>query len=285
MSLTANRHIALVCNPATPSARTLTLADEIAVLLKQRHISHQIFTAYWPQVWEGFTEVWLVGGDGTVNYFINQYSQLQLPMALFGGGTANDLHHLLYGEMKTAEQVNKVLEAQPTFIDGGICNGQLFLNGVGIGFDGAIVKDLQGKRKRPGKASYLLSVLKHIFSYQETALELQWTDGQLAQPCFMVSVANGRRFGGGFNVTPKAEVQDGLLDVMVVGKIAPARRIQYLPVIEKGEHVDLPFVQYHHTDSIVIQSPKLLPAHRDGEFFTADRFEIKCLPNHFPLLL
>ncbi len=279
------KHIALICNPTEEAVKALPIADHIASLLQQQGVLFQLFTTYWPQVWEGFTEAWIVGGDGTVNYFINQYPQLQLPLAVFGGGTANDLHYLLYGDISVEAQVAKVLTAQPQRIDGGICNGKLFLNGIGIGFDGAIVRDLQGKKKRPGKASYLLSVLKHIFRYQETGATLQWPGGTLAQPCFMISVANGRRYGGGFNVTPKANVQDGLLDVMVVGKIAPASRIKYLPVIERGEHVALPFVRYEHTESIVIQSEKPLPAHRDGEYFFTARFEIKCLPGHFSLLL
>ena len=282
---TTQKHIALICNPAADSSKTLLLADSIARLLEGRGVAFQIFTTYWPQVWSNFTEAWIVGGDGTVNYFINQYPELKLPLALFGGGTANDLHHLLYSDMAVEAQVAKMLVAEPQAIDGGICNGKLFLNGIGIGFDGAIVQDLQGKRKRPGKATYLLSVLKHIFRYNETWLDLQWPGGQLAQPCFMVSVANGRRYGGGFTVTPKADVQDGLLDVMVVGKIAAASRIKYLPVIEKGEHVAFPFVRYGHTDNIIIQAQKPLPAHRDGELFVADRFEIKCLPHHFSLLL
>lgn len=282
---TTLKHIALICNPNPENGKALALADAIAVLLRQQAISFALFTSYWPQVWDDFTEAWIVGGDGTVNYFINQYPQLPLPLAFFGGGTANDLHFLLYGHLSVEAQVQKVLAATPQAIDGGLCNGKLFLNGIGIGFDGAIVKDLQGKRKRPGKASYLLAVLKHIFSYKETEVELQWPAGHLAQPCFMISVANGRRFGGGFTVTPKAELQDGLLDLMVVGKIAAASRIKYLPVIEKGEHLELPFVKYAHTESVVIQTEKPLPAHRDGEYFSADRFEIKCLPNHFLLLL
>ena len=44
------------------------------------------------QSFDGFTEVWIIGGDGTINWFINQYSEIQLPLALFGGGAGNDFH-------------------------------------------------------------------------------------------------------------------------------------------------------------------------------------------------
>ena len=280
-----NQHIALICNPTAQNSKALHMAAAIAGLLKGQNIAYSLFTTYWPQMWNGITQAWIIGGDGTVNHFINQNPYLKLPMAVFAGGTANDLHFQLYGSIGLEEQVMRVLQAEPQFVDVGQCKGRLFLNGVGIGFDGAIVRQLLGKKKRPGKASYLLTILNHIFRYKETFAELKWKEGQLAQDCFMISVANGRRFGGGFTVAPKAVVQDGLLDLMVVGAIAAHRRIRYLPLIERGEHLALPFVQYHQTGCVVIQSAMELPAHRDGEYFSAKRFEIRCLPHHFSFLL
>jgi diacylglycerol kinase family enzyme len=177
------------------------------------------------------------------------------------------------------------LQAQPQAIDGGKCNGRLFLNGVGIGFDGAIVKDLEGKKKVAGKATYLLSILKNIFTYKEKYCQLALDNETLAQDCFMISVANGSRYGGSFQVAPKASVKDALLDVMVVGRIAAASRIRYLPVIEKGEHIHLSFIQYRHSTHITIQSEKPLPAHIDGEFICTSFFQIECLPKRFSFLL
>ena len=102
----------------------------------------------------------VVGGDGTLNYFINQYPQFALPLAIFRGGTGNDFHWLLYGDVTEAEQVDLVLSASPQPVDAGLCNHRLFINGVDIGFDGKVAKDLMGKQKRAGKASYMLTILK-----------------------------------------------------------------------------------------------------------------------------
>lgn len=279
------KHIALICNPTADNKKALQVADAIVPLLNQKNISHSLFTQYWPQVWEGFTEAWIIGGDGTVNYFINQYPFFHLPLAVFAGGTGNDLHHMLYNDMELAKQVTTVLQATPQLIDAGLCNEKLFLNGVGIGFDGAIVQHLLGKKKRPGKASYLLSVLKHIFQYRETNATCTLRDQTTTQETFMISIANGKRYGGGFVVTPKASVQDGLLDVMMVSKINAATRLRYLPYIERGEHVHLPFVQYHHAAKVIIETATPVHAHMDGEYFMASRFEVHCLPHQFSFLL
>ncbi|HWJ29650.1 MAG TPA: diacylglycerol kinase family protein, partial [Flavisolibacter sp.] len=152
------KHIALVCNPTHENAKAVRITNSIEILLSGMDIAHKVFVESWPADFKEFTEVWIVGGDGTMNYFMNQYPAIQLPLALFGGGSGNDFHWMIYGDKIPELQVEHVLQASPQFIDAGICNEKLFLNGVGIGFDGAIVHDLLGRKKLAGKASYLLSI-------------------------------------------------------------------------------------------------------------------------------
>lgn len=260
------------------------MTDKIAILLSGMDIKHSIFTTQWPQTWNGFTEAWIVGGDGTVNWFINQYPDIQLSLSVFPGGTGNDFHWMLYGDLSLEKQVDKVLEGKPQLIDAGICNGKLFLNGVGVGFDGAVVKDLLGKKKMAGKVSYLLSILKHIIRYQEKLCILQMPHETISQDCFMISIANGQRYGGGFKVAPKASVTDALLDVNIIGKVSLLKRIRYLPVIEKGKHLQLSFVQYKQVTSIAILSREVLYAHIDGELEINTRFDIEILAKHFSFI-
>jgi diacylglycerol kinase (ATP) len=276
-----NTHIALVCNPTFENARSLRLADEIAVLLRQRQVNFSLFTTYWPQVWDDFTDAWIIGGDGTLNVFINQYPQLQLPLAVFSGGTGNDFHWMLYNGITPVQQVEKCLAKNYRTVDAGVCNGRLFLNGVGIGFDGAIVKDLTGKKKIAGKGSYLLSVLKNIMRFEETECVITFNEKVMRQHTFMISVANGKRYGGGFLVAPNATLEDGLIDLNIVERIPPLKRIRYLPAIEKGEHLQLPFIKYFQTASVIIETAKKWPAHIDGEYIEEKIFSISVLPKRF----
>ena len=277
-----SKHIALICNPV--NERAISVADSVAALLKEKQVPYSIFTAYWPQQWNEITDAWVFGGDGTLNYFINQYPEFSLPISVFAGGSGNDFHWLLYDHMALRRQVDYVLNSSPKLVDAGRCNGKLFINGVGIGFDGAIVHDLLGKKKRPGKASYFLSILKHIVSYKERWCSIQSADLLIEQSCFMISVANGRRYGGGFLVAPKASVDDDMLDVNIVGEISPYNRMRHLPTIEKGEHLHLPFVQYQLSKQVIIKSAFELPAHMDGEAFSAKEFTIDVLPKRFSFI-
>ena len=139
------RNIALVVNPVQPKA--IAVANTIVAVLKCKNIEHAVFTTSWPQNWVDITEAWVVGGDGTLNYFINQYPQFALPIALFKGGTGNDFHWLLYGNVSIEEQIELVLTAEPQPTDAGLCNHRLFINGVGIGFDGKVANELAGRHK------------------------------------------------------------------------------------------------------------------------------------------
>ena len=279
-----NRNIALLINPTKENAKALIPGKEITQLLQANAIRHAVFDRKWPENLIGFTEAWIVGGDGTVNWFANTYPETTIPIAVFAGGTGNDFHWMLYGSPGTRQQVELVLRATPKRVDAGICNGRLFLNGVGIGFDGAIVKDLVGKKKLAGKASYLLSILKHMVGYSEKHFVISTANETFQKECFMISVANAKRYGGGFMVAPRSTVDDGLLDLGIVGKISPLKRIRYLPVIEKGEHLDLPFISYRQVPAVKINSTQKLHAHLDGEYLFASEFDISLSPGRFSFL-
>jgi len=275
------KHVALICNPTPGANKAFQLTDQIAVSLMNRQVKHSIFTVYWPEVWSDITDVWIIGGDGTLNYFINQYPEIKLPLSVFKGGSGNDFHWMLYDDIEVEEQIEKLLHCTTQLIDAGICNGKLFLNGVGIGFDGAIVKDLLGKKKLAGKASYLVSILKNIVGYSEKNYTISTGSEKITQDCFMLSIANAKRYGGSFQVAPKASVTDHLLDVNLVGRIAPFKRIRLLPVIEKGEHLNLSVIKYFQAEKVFIQAKTIVPAHLDGEFISNSTFEINCLPKKF----
>lgn len=275
------KHIALLCNPTAENAKSLRMAEDIALQLKMQAIAFSKFTAFWPQAWDGFSDIWIVGGDGTLNWFINENPTVLLPLSIFPAGSGNDFHWMLYGNLKPIQQVEQLLHGGTKWVDAGSCNGKLFINGVGIGFDGAIVKDLLGKRKIGGKGSYLLSIMKNILRYHEAHCRIETGKGVINEECFLISVANGKRYGGGFQVAPGADMTDGLLDLNIVGRISPLKRMRYLPVMEKGEHLNLSFVQYSQSDKVRIEAEIELPAHLDGEFMSAKVFQIECLPKRF----
>jgi diacylglycerol kinase (ATP) len=274
--------IAIATNTLAGSGKALKLAAKLQQLLNERNIASQIFTEKeWDARLYDFDQVWIAGGDGTVNYFVNQYNDIKKPLCIFNGGTGNDFYALLYGKTTVEAQVDHVLRSTPKYIDAGICNGHYFLNGVGIGFDGAVAKSLQGVNKFGGKTSFMLSVLKHILFYKEQHYTITSGEKTAEGKFLMVSVANGTRYGGGFFVAPLAKPGDGLLDTVLVKPLSLFKRLRYLPVIEKGKHLDLAFIDYYNTRKITVTSSRPIQFHLDGEYLESKELIMEVLPAHF----
>ena len=104
--------ILLLLNPLCNKNRIEKIFSEISSVLSDRKISFISFSESWPAEINLYKEVWLIGGDGTLNYFLNFYNSIQIPIVIFKGGTGNDFSTKLYGNLTITEQVHKVLAAE-----------------------------------------------------------------------------------------------------------------------------------------------------------------------------
>jgi diacylglycerol kinase family enzyme len=105
-----------------------------------------IFDDLWPDSLEAYAEVWVMGGDGTFNYFVNRYPDCAIPIALFKGGTGNDFYWKLFGDCSRESHLSRILAGQSQKIDAGQVNEMLFLNGVGIGIEGEVLRSMEAIR-------------------------------------------------------------------------------------------------------------------------------------------
>jgi diacylglycerol kinase (ATP) len=280
-STLSEKRIAIVCNPLAGIGKAVILADKLAQALAKRAVDHRLFKKDWPIAWDGFTDIFIVGGDGTLNYFINQYPDVELPLAVFNGGTGNDFHWMLYGNTTMEKQLDRVLEADAKPVDCGRCNDRLFLNGLGIGFEGEVAASLMGKKKRFGKKSFMLAVLKKIILYRSKFYKISCAEKTIEGRHMMMSIMNGKRAGGDFHISPESSPVDGLFNVVLVDSLNVFKRFRYLPVIEKGKHLKLSFIDHFNTAQLTIECEEPIIAHLDGEFYSADRMEVSLLAGKF----
>ena len=271
------KNIAILCNPLAGVGKAITLAEQIAKELGQKQIRYSLIFENWPNNFEGFTDIWIAGGDGTLNYFINYCPDIRLPLVIFKGGTGNDFHWLLYGNKTFEQQLDIGLIGDPKPIDSGKCNDRYFLNDVGIGFEGAVAKALTGKKKHLGKTSFLITILKKIFSYRSKEYKIKSAEINFKGRKLLIDINNGCRAGGGFHVAPEARADDGLFDVVMAKPLNSMKRLMYLPVIEKGKHIDKEYIHHFHTKRIKIESDSIIQYHLDGEYYEEDSIVIEML--------
>lgn len=272
--------ILILSNPQGKKRQIGKVSNEIISILTDKNIRFEN-PSQWPTDISDYKEVWLIGGDGTLHYFINQYRDISIPIVMFKGGTGNDLAWKLYGEMKIEAQVRHVLDCTAIPVDAVRCNDKLFINGIGIGFDGEVLKSMRSIRMIGGHAGYLLAVIKKIFSYKELYMKIEIGENRLEGKYLLAFACNSSRMGGGFMVSPQSDISDGIINVILCKPLGILKRLRYLPIIEKGKHLDLPFISQYHTTSITITCSKKVPAQIDGELIYDDKFDIKILPGKF----
>lgn len=260
--------VALLVNSLAGSGRAEAIGGKVRKMLERDSIDFVMFDRNWPTHLSDYKYVMLVGGDGTLNFFVNKYDHEDSlpPLLLFKGGTGNDFAWKLYRDADAESIYNRLFKHEFIAADVGICNGKSFINGVGIGFDGAVVKSMsKGKKKSAGHLTYFLVVLKKILFYREAEMSVEAEGLQERSKVFMLTIANGARFGGGFMVSPQSVIHDGLLDVVRIRRLPWFKRVIHLPKIERGTHLRLPFVSHFRSVKITISSNATLPAHIDGE--------------------
>lgn len=275
------RSVAILENPNAGKGSSGKLAAWLSNALAIRSIDAAIFKETWPEDFEPYSDIWLIGGDGTINYFINHYPHCDKPIALFKGGTGNDFAWKLYGDTSDAEQLEQVLHATPKWIDAAKFNDTLFINCLGVGFDGEIINSMKAIRFLGGHLGYLLAVVLKIFTFREYRFHIKTIDETWNEEFLLAMVVNSSRAGGGFFIAPEASITDGKLDMVLCQKLPLLKRLKYLPVIKKGKHMHLPFVIHRMQEKFIIQYEQEMAIQIDGELRYAKELLVEVLPAKF----
>lgn len=269
------KHIAILCHELSGNGKGAKIARETAEILKKKSVSHQLFINDWPEKTNGFSEIWIAGGDGTIHQYINHYHTSDIPVALLGGGTGNDLKNFLYGNLPLEKHVTKLLEPKLIKIDLGRCNERLYVNSLGIGFDGDVLQNMSSIRLIGGHLGYLVAVIKSIMTFREKRFRIHFHDEEKTIHPVILAISNSRLTGGGFIIAPKSSLQDGLLDLMYTDPMPWWKRLFVLPKVEKGKHLDLEEVYHYYVNEINISADQEVYYQIDGELLKAKEFRIR----------
>jgi diacylglycerol kinase (ATP) len=188
----------------------------------------------------GFSCIVAVGGDGTWSNVGNAILQSgkRVKLALVPGGTGCDLAKTLGIPPRDVQACCRIVLAGRTrTIDVGRIEDRYFLNIAGFGYDVAVLEDSWSVGYLEGSALYLYCALRQLHSYRGFELEAE-ADGRALgrHDMLMVIVANARVFGGGFQVAPGADVEDGLLNAVSFANMGLASRVGALVRLLLGKH-------------------------------------------------
>lgn len=231
-----------------------------------------------------YTDMVAIGGDGTMNLSANILHQKNIVLNIIPSGTGNDFVKNINLGKTLQEQIDTIISGKIMEIDAGICNNQLFLNGLGVGFDGQIVYDnLNKKSILKGHAKYYAQVLRILATFKPQNIKYSIDGKDYQDDILLLAISNGTTFGGGFKLTPNAVINNGWLDICVIRQLAPLRRFWEVLKLSKGTHEVLKKVTFLRGKKITIKENLNVKAHLDGEYFGTPPYEIEVLPKCFKI--
>ena len=274
-------NIAILANPLAGKGDSLQIVAWLEIELIKKNIEFIVFKNQWPDNFDSFSDIWIMGGDGSINYFINRFQNCKIPITLFKTGTGNDFSWKLYGDASNKQIFETALLSKAKPVDAGKCNNNLYINSFGIGFDGEILKSMNAIRFLGGHLGYMIAVILKILGFREKKFNIKFENEQWEDKFLLLIINNSSRAGGGFMITPNAAINDGLLDLFMCKELSVIQRLRYLPVLKSGKHTGLPFTIERKGKSFRIEAEKELPIQLDGELLFAKSIQVTILPNQF----
>lgn len=245
----------------------------------------------------GRRKIVAVGGDGTVNEVLNGVLQAELEpgctvLGVLPIGTGNDFAVGANLPIKLEDACQVIARGRTRSLDVGLFHPgdeepRYFGNGVGVGFDAMANIESRKITRLRGTLLYLVAVLRTLaFYYDAPQATIQLDEDEIAQPCLMISIMNGRTMGGGFQMTPHSQMDDGLLDLCVAAAVSRPKMVAFVPRFLRGTHITDRDIKMARSRRVAIRSVKPWAAQVDGEIYGAgaSQFEIELLPRRLHLL-
>ncbi|MGA8045317.1 MAG: YegS/Rv2252/BmrU family lipid kinase [Dermatophilaceae bacterium] len=211
-----------------------------------------------------------VGGDGMVNLAVHALTGSGVPLVIVPAGTGNDTAVALgvpVGDPGAA--LDLMLTGATHTVDAARVHGdrgdeRWFVGVLAAGFD-AVVNERANTMTWPrGSARYTLAALRELPVFRPIPFQVV-IDGLLYdQPAMLVAVANTTSYGGGMKVVPTALLDDGELDVLVLGEVSMATFLRVFPRVFSGRHVTHPAVRIIRGRRVELRAPGIV-AYADGE--------------------
>ena len=214
---------------------------------------------------DGTDALVVVGGDGMVHLAVQALAGTDTPLGIIPAGTGNDVARYMGISRADPEVAAGVVARGVTrHIDLARCGATHFVTVMAAGFD-AKVNERANKMHWPrGQMRYNLATLAELRVFEPLSYTLE-LDGDVQRvDAMLVAVGNGPSFGGGLRITHGAEIDDGLLDVVIIKTMSKLDLVRTYPKLYTGGHTKHRQYEHHRVRSVTVAAPGVV-AYADGE--------------------
>jgi YegS/Rv2252/BmrU family lipid kinase len=284
--------LALLVNPSSARGRTLKLLPRVEQELDALRIPFRVertrsledgVARALRAVEAGEVPV-VMSGDGLIGAVGGAMAGAETPLGIVPGGRGNDLARVLGIPDDPTGAVAVLAAGEARRIDVGEANGKRFLGIVSVGFDSECNRRANEVRFLRSNLVYVYSLLRTLLGWKPARFTIRVGEERMRISGYSVSVANSSTFGGGMRIAPKAELDDGLFDIVTIGDVGKLRFVGNLPKVFKGTHVDEEEVRVFRAPHLELTASRPFPVYADGEHLTELPATLRVLPRALSIL-
>jgi diacylglycerol kinase (ATP) len=226
-------------------------------------------------------KVIVIGGDGMVHAAINNIENN--PIGLIPAGTGNDFARALGLVLDDPiSSIKRATSAKVDYVDLGRVGEEYFAAICSTGFDSIVNERANGMKWPHGKMKYNIAMLLELPKFQPKSYKIVIDGKPLETQAMLIAIANGLSYGGGMKVCPAAQLQDGLLDIMILAPVSKFEFVRIFPSVFKGLHITHPAVSIVQGRSIQITAEAV--GYADGERIGYLPLDVSISPNRMKVL-
>jgi diacylglycerol kinase (ATP) len=227
-----------------------------------------------------------LGGDGTQHYILNGIVGSEVPLGIIPCGSGNDFAMGLGIPTQTRAAAEALCACHIRHVDLGRVGSTVYGCIAGAGFDSVVTRYANERVHRlHGSWAYAWSILRCLKTYRPEPLEIVSDSHRFSGEVIFAVVGNNVSYGGGIHLTPRAKLDDGLLDVCIVRYLERWELLRWVPRAYRGEHLSHPRILYFQTRNVSLSSPSRLELFGDGEFMQELPAIIETVPRVQPIIV
>jgi len=290
--------VAVVANPSSGRGKGARLIPQVDSLLSSLGVDHTTVTsrtAADPErlareaASDGAEVVVALGGDGHVGNVANGVIGTEAALAVIPAGTGNDFARHLGLDRKDPLAAARLLASPSTRridvvkvnFDGG---ERYFVNVAGTGFDSQVNEHANHVKLLKGTLKYVYSTFVTLARFKPGQFRIVIDGDERTVGGMLVAVGNAVSYGGGMKVTPDARMDDGVLDLCILGAVPKFEFVRTFPKVFSGKHVTHPSVQMLRGRRIEISADRPFEVYGDGERFGRLPATFTVVPGALPVV-
>lgn len=264
--------VRFLVNPKSGRGTGLAHLDRIRVLASQAgaglvvsrsavHLAEQARRA----AEDGVERLLVVGGDGTMHHAAQGLTGTSCALGVIPLGSGNDLAGTLKVPPDLDAAVRRALSGEVRRIDLAKVGEVWCVGYAGVGFDSECARFANEVKVLKGPLIYPYALIHTLATFQPPGMRIVHDGGVFEGRVMFITVANLPRFGGGMRIAPDAEIDDGLLDLVIVKEIPRLVLLNVFPKVYSGRHVGHPAVTLVRTRRVEVTLDRAMTMYGGGE--------------------